>query len=350
MSGYYEQYEEYPPQYESDEDMADALDSWPREDRNLYIEDHENGQAARPTRQPRTNPKKCRTCGNAGHDSRNCAINKGFMSKKKPLPLQKSPNIAHEKACGACREIGHDRRGCPKLLGMNKQQQEEVVTTVTTTTTVKRATAKLSGVKSAILPGRPRATITATRKGRKIGKHAEESNLPKKTRGRPPVKKTQVSGSKTHKPSGSDDTCKEWRRAITGIYVIKFPTAEKEWPDFAEATSIRLHVDGETIWGEFDSGCYEGYIRLDPTASSVIPDSKMRFEWKGNNMGSGAPRSGEGELILSRVHDIEGAFFGMYGDSYRFEGKRKFMPCVSGRSSDYYALNWRSWDGSATHW
>ncbi|KAF3907369.1 hypothetical protein ABW20_dc0108195 [Dactylellina cionopaga] len=200
--------------------------------------------------------------------------------------------------------------------------------------------------------GRPRATIAASGKGAQIGSHSGEPISIEKRRGRPPIKQTQVSRSQiqSDSSSGSDDTWKEWRRSITGIYIIKCPTAEEEWPDLAEGTTIRLHINEETIWGEFDSGCYEGYIRLDSVTSSVIPDSKIRFGWRGSNMGTGAPRSGEGEIVLSRKHDIEGAFFGMYGDSYGFKGKRKFMPCVSGRSSDYYAINWISWDGSTKHW
>ncbi|KAK6499669.1 hypothetical protein TWF481_010032 [Arthrobotrys musiformis] len=89
--------------------------------------------------------KKCRTCGNTGHDSRTCAINKGFKGKNKkpketappppppppPPPVQKrTAKPAEEKACGACREIGHDRRSCPKLLGVSQQQKQEDMVTV----------------------------------------------------------------------------------------------------------------------------------------------------------------------------------------------------------------------------
>lgn len=113
---------------------------------------------------------------------------------------------------------------------------------------------------------------------------------------------------------------------------------------------MRLHIDGETIWGEFDSGCYDGYIRFDSVASSAIPGSKMRFAWKGTDS-AGCPDTGEGELILSESHGVEGAFFGMYGERFEFQGPRKFMPCVSGRPSDFYKLKWRYFeDECPKHW
>ncbi|RVD84248.1 uncharacterized protein DFL_006009 [Arthrobotrys flagrans] len=164
MSGYnyFEQYDgdESPPPYSgvSDEEMMDAPEYYYRysdDDENDYYrchdDDENDSQPSKP--KPKKTPaagklviKKCRTCGNAGHDSRNCAINKGFTGKNKkpkatalppppPPPIQqkapKPSKPAEEKACGACREIGHDRRSCPKLLGAPEQRkQEEVVAVV----------------------------------------------------------------------------------------------------------------------------------------------------------------------------------------------------------------------------
>ncbi|KAK6515428.1 hypothetical protein TWF506_007763 [Arthrobotrys conoides] len=155
MSGYdyYPQYDynddESPPPY-SDEEMMDVPEYY-----HQYSDQYDEENESKPVKpKPKKTPaagkpvvKKCRTCGNAGHDSRNCAINKGFTGKDKksketappppppPPPVQKktskSSKPTEEKACGACREIGHDRRSCPKLMGASGQQkQEEVVAVV----------------------------------------------------------------------------------------------------------------------------------------------------------------------------------------------------------------------------
>ncbi|KAF3929316.1 hypothetical protein AA313_de0208971 [Arthrobotrys entomopaga] len=53
-------------------------------------------------------PKKCVTCGNTGHDSRDCAITNGFQTKKTAVAIEKTGHT-----CGICREPGHNRRRCP---------------------------------------------------------------------------------------------------------------------------------------------------------------------------------------------------------------------------------------------
>lgn len=202
----------------------------------------------------------------------------------------------------------------------------------------------------------PKNPATGGEEGRPT-RSTRASNAGVKKRGRPPTKgvpTAKASKSKSKVQSGwaamSVERQQQWRKQITGIYNIKCPIAEKEWPEQAEGTIMRLHIDGETIWGEFDSGCYDGYIRFDSVASSAIPGSKMRFAWKGTDS-AGCPDTGEGELILSESHGVEGAFFGMYGERFEFQGPRKFMPCVSGRPSDFYKLKWRYFeDECPKHW
>ncbi|EPS41881.1 hypothetical protein H072_4167 [Dactylellina haptotyla CBS 200.50] len=154
MSGYWGHYEGSPPPYSDDEDeeMRDAPEYDQEPMFSTFDENQQlpgagaNGKAKRTAK---TIPKKCRTCGNAGHDSRNCAMNKGFESKKKkkqaeapppppppppphdptPAKIAKASKATNEKACGACREVGHDRRSCPALG--NKPGQEEKLETFT---------------------------------------------------------------------------------------------------------------------------------------------------------------------------------------------------------------------------
>ncbi|KAK6363595.1 hypothetical protein TWF730_001019 [Orbilia blumenaviensis] len=228
MSDYSGEYSDRgsPPPYrgwyqDSDEDMMDAPE-------NNYENDPRPLQS-KPRKAPATSKpivKKCRTCGNAGHDSRNCAINKGFTGKDrkpkekpaKPAPLppppppvqQKVPKPskpAEEKACGACREIGHDRRVCPKLLGVPERQKQEVVAVVqrlmdNMTTSPAPAKAKSKAKKEASTgAGVPKKQTAKSSRGQAAEKQSKTTKRSKAT--------NPLSAGIAKKPKGSATTKKK---------------------------------------------------------------------------------------------------------------------------------------------
>ncbi|KAK6363594.1 hypothetical protein TWF730_001018 [Orbilia blumenaviensis] len=147
--------------YDSDDFDSDAYDSDKYDSSDLgsdTYESYESGYGYKDVEPPKSSSdsktrkvvgtmkivlKKCRTCGNPGHDSRTCALNKdptgnSRRPKQRPAPSPRPPpppkmsrpsKRAEERACGACREIGHDRRACPRLISASDHQKHSVVTT-----------------------------------------------------------------------------------------------------------------------------------------------------------------------------------------------------------------------------
>ncbi|KAK6544458.1 hypothetical protein TWF694_001153 [Orbilia ellipsospora] len=176
--------------YDSDEDMC-MYDAPKNGESSSKFIGEKNPKASKASAGKPT-VKKCRTCGNSGHDSRNCAVNKGFTAKKKEKETRKvsaSSKSVEAKACGACREIGHDRRSCLKLLGSISQQKQKNIITNTVKKVMKTMTTPTkSPAKSKANVRKPSTPLGA--RGSKGG-----DGVSKKAGGKAKTKKTTISKS-----------------------------------------------------------------------------------------------------------------------------------------------------------
>ncbi|KAG4026911.1 hypothetical protein MFRU_035g00630 [Monilinia fructicola] len=139
---------------------------------------------------------------------------------------------------------------------------------------------------------------------------------------------------------------------ITGSYDITSRKIEESWFADSKGLMVRLHLDQqqEAVFGSFDIGIVEGFLKLDVGVEGLKHYSPMGFKWYGRGTSTGRSEKGTGTITI-RTRDgrtVEGFFYDMPDNNdgqIDFHGSRRVLPLgVSGRGAGYYRAHWEEFE------
>jgi hypothetical protein len=111
---------------------------------------------------------------------------------------------------------------------------------------------------------------------------------------------------------------------INGRYSISCPTLQYQWTMFMDHEfSLVLTLQGDSIWGAFDFGMFNGIIHL-PERPFQASNTPFEFSWRGVENGEGEIQYDDGNqhgwIKFLGDGEIEG-MISVYGDA-TFQGTR----------------------------
>ncbi|KAB8301248.1 hypothetical protein EYC80_003135 [Monilinia laxa] len=135
---------------------------------------------------------------------------------------------------------------------------------------------------------------------------------------------------------------------ITGIYDITSREIEEDWFAESKGLMVRLHLDQQqgVVFGCFDIGIVEGFLKLDVGVEGFKHYSPMGFKWYGRGTFTGRSEKGTGTITIRtrEGRTVEGLFCDMPDNNdgqIDFRGSRRVLPLgVSGRGAGYYRAHW----------
>ncbi|RAL58717.1 hypothetical protein DID88_003074 [Monilinia fructigena] len=110
---------------------------------------------------------------------------------------------------------------------------------------------------------------------------------------------------------------------ITGTYDITSREIEEDWFAESKGLMVRLHLDQQqgVVFGYFDIGIVEGFLKLDVGVEGLRYYSPMGFKWTVEGLFCDMPDNNDGQID--------------------FRGSRRVLPLgVSGRGVGYYRAHW----------
>ena len=209
---------------------------------------------------------------------------------------------------------------------------------------VKREPVKKESVKKEVVKKEPAIKKEPVKKETKIKKEPavkKETSVKKKAA----IKKEELPLQGFSPAPGPSNSQFPSLGLINGIYDITCPYITEEWD--SENLQLILAVDGNSAWGAYDFGMFEGIIHfpLRPFSASEEP---LICHWRGRDNGEGEMSFGDnnvGSVQFLGGGKIHGTL-NLMGDC-EFWGSRRPGPAYTPRSVASYVQEWDSYNENA---
>ncbi|EEA18693.1 hypothetical protein PMAA_009760 [Talaromyces marneffei ATCC 18224] len=146
--------------------------------------------------------------------------------------------------------------------------------------------------------GRPAKAATAGKRGRPAKTKAVVVASTAKSGSRSakssPQKKTTTISSSLKKTATAKKSTNSFPSRIGAVHDLTSAEIEDQWPDLAKNLSLEFREDPKTktIWGKFNIGIYEGYLRH----KGLVLKKKMKFDYRSIENGTGDGNKGVCEV------------------------------------------------------